>query len=70
MTNSIFITVVIIAFFVVIFVFSFAIKLQQEVEGYGKLKTQSKKNISERVKDLSRQLTSKQINTLLDVLKK
>lgn len=70
MTNPILITALIVAFFVVIFVFSFVIRLQQEAEDYSKLKTQSKKNSNERAKDFSRQLTSKQLNTLIDVLKK
>ena len=70
MTNSILITALILAFIVVVFVFSFVIKLQQEAEDYSKLKMQSKKNITERAKDFSRQLTSKQLNTLIDVLKK
>lgn len=70
MTNSILITSLIVAFFVVIFVFSFVIRLQQEAEDYSKLKMQSKKNSTERAKDFSQQLNSKQLNTLIDVLKK
>ena len=70
MTNSILITALIVAFLVVIFVFSFVVRLQHETEDYSKLKQHSKKNIVEKAKDFSRQLTSKQLNTLIDVLKK
>jgi len=70
MIDTILMITLILTFCVVIFALVFIVYLQNEIEKYARLKKRSKKLISERVKGFSQKLSSKQLNILINVLKK